>query len=54
MLLTFQMKIKAMIKAMNKATISETQLHNKCGLIINNIETISDALEYVLMLLGLQ
>jgi hypothetical protein len=54
MLLTFQMEIKAMIKAMNKATISETQLHKKCVLIINNIETISDALEYVLMLLGLQ
>jgi hypothetical protein len=54
MLLTFQMEIKAMIKAMNKATISETQLHNKYGLIINNTETISDALEYVLMLLGLQ
>jgi hypothetical protein len=31
-----------MIKAVNKATISETQLHNKCGLIINNIEAISD------------
>jgi hypothetical protein len=43
-----------MIKAMNKATISETQLHKKCVLIINNIETISDPLEYVLMLLGLQ
>ena len=37
-----------MIKAVNKSTISETQLHNKCGLIINNIETISDALEYIL------
>jgi hypothetical protein len=54
MLLTFQMEIKANDQGNNKATILETQLHNKCGLIINNIETISDALEYILMLLGLQ
>jgi hypothetical protein len=38
MLLTFQMEITVMTKAMNKAIISETQLHNKCGLIINNID----------------